>query len=558
MILGIDLGTTNSLAAIFRNGNIELIPNAFGEYMTPSVVGLDDQGELIVGKVAKERLVTHPDKTAAQFKRFMGTKHKIRLGEQTYQAEELSSFVIRKLIEDAEKYLGQPVDEIIVSVPAYFNDHQRSATKLAGQFAGVKIERIINEPSAAALTHQSIQGFDGSDCVIVDFGGGTLDISVVESFENVVEIIAIAGDNRLGGEDFTKAIAMEFLTVHGLESHQVSNEFFHKIITEAEKAKLRLNQEDQVTLTVVHQEKSYEMELTYQRFYEICQPLLARLKGVLDRALFDAKYAEVEAENIVLVGGTSKLRLVQEFLSYCIHEVVKPSDDPDLMIAKGCGLVAGIKERQGEVKDVLLSDICPFTLGTGMKDNVYSPIIERNSPLPISRTNRYYTVEYGQTNILVGIYQGEKMKASDNLLLGDLEVPIPANFHDNEAVDIRYTYDINGILEVDVMVVSTGEVFSKVILQEGVSLSSEEIEQRRKELEKYKINPQETEVYRFLLEKADRLYGMVLGAQREYLMQRTKQFEAEVLKASLHHLPKVYGEFSELLDRFERGEMRYF
>ena len=198
MIVGIDLGTTNSLAGIFRNGKVELVPNVFGDYLTPSVVGLDDDGEVIVGKLAKERLVTNPDQTVAQFKRFMGTKHPIQLGVRTYQAEELSSFVIRKLIEDTERYTGEKVEEIIVSVPAYFNDAQRYATKLAGQFAGVKIERIINEPSAASLAQKIGNNMEDQAFIVVDFGGGTLDISVVESFDNVVEILAIAGYNRLG------------------------------------------------------------------------------------------------------------------------------------------------------------------------------------------------------------------------------------------------------------------------------------------------------------------------------------------------------------------------
>lgn len=558
MILGIDLGTTNSLAGVFRDGSLELIPNAFGEFLTPSVVGLDDQGEIIVGNIAKERLVTHPDKTVSQFKRFMGSKHPIRLGEKSYQAEELSSFVIRKLIEDAEQYLDQTVDEVIVSVPAYFNDHQRYATKLAGQLAGVKIERIINEPSAAALAQQSHQNFTDGEFIVVDFGGGTLDISVVESFENVVEILAIAGDNRLGGEDFTKAIAHEFLRHHQLDDYQVSNDFFNKILNEAEFAKRSLNTEDQVLITVVHKEQNYEMELTYQRFYEVCQPLLARVKGVLDRAMFDAQYAQVNAKDVVLVGGTSKLRLVQEFLSFCIQETVKPTGDPDLMIAKGCALVAGIKERKGEVRDVLLSDICPFTLGTDIVGDKFSPIIERNSPLPVSRVGRYITSHLGQEEIEVTIYQGEKMRASDNLVLGKMIVPVPKNLKDYEAIDVRFTYDLNGILEIEIKVLTTGKVYTKVILQEGISLSDEEILQKRKELEKYKINPQETEVYRFLLEKANRLYGMLLGTQRQYLMEHTSQFEKEVSEATLSHLPKIYNNFADFLEKIERGNNGYF
>ena len=271
MIVGIDLGTTNSLVGVYQEGQVKLIPNAFGEYLTPSVVALDDNDEIIVGKIAKERLVTHPDKTLSQFKRFMGTKHELVLGDRTYKAEELSSFVIRKLVDDAETFLGKKVDEVIVSVPAYFNDAQRYATKLAGQFAGVKIERIINEPSAAALAKKSMSNQEDQSFVIVDFGGGTLDISVVELFDNVVEIVSIAGDNRLGGEDFTAAIAEEFLVSNQLSKESISREFYGKILVQAEKAKLNLNINEEVQMLVTDQEKEYSLNLTYQRFYELCR-----------------------------------------------------------------------------------------------------------------------------------------------------------------------------------------------------------------------------------------------------------------------------------------------
>lgn len=552
MIVGIDLGTTNSLVGVYQEGQIKLIPNAFGEYLTPSVVALDDNDEIIVGKIAKERLVTHPDKTLSQFKRFMGSKHELVLGDRTYKAEELSSFVIRKLVDDAETFFGEKVDEVIVSVPAYFNDAQRYATKLAGQFAGVKIERIINEPSAAALAKKSMSNQEDQSFVVVDFGGGTLDISVVELFDNVVEIVSIAGDNRLGGEDFTAAIAEEFLASNQLTKKSISREFYSKILVQAEKAKLNLNTNEEVQIIVMDQDKEYSLNLTYQRFYELCQPLLARLKSVLDRALMDARYSYVSSENFVLVGGTSKLRLVQDFLSYCIDQAVQVPDAPDEMIAKGCAILAGIKERQGEVRDLLLSDICPFTLGTAVVSDRFSPIIERNSPLPTSRTEHYYTAELGQSEVRVEVYQGEMMKASQNLFLGELEVPVPVNKKAHEGFTIRFTYDLNGILDVEVTIDSTKEVFNHVILQESITLTEDEIKEKQDALARYKINAQETEVYRFLIEKANRVYSMLLGRRRDELMAETRRFE-EVKEASMYHLPKLYQSFSNYLEFLERG-----
>ena len=553
MILGIDLGTTNSLAAVFRKGEVELIPNAFGEYLTPSVVGLDESDQIVIGKVAKERLVTQPDLTVAKFKQFMGTDKLFYLGEKAYKPEELSSFIIRKLVEDAETYLEQKVEEVVVSVPAYFNDAQRYATKLAAQLAGVPIERIINEPSAAALAQHLQSSEEEATYIVVDFGGGTLDISVVEAFDNVVEILAIAGDNRLGGEDFTAALAQYFLEKQGLNTAAVPKGLLHKTLLEAERVKCQLNDCEEVEMKVLDGEQVYRDIISYQAFYKLSQDLLKRLKNVLDRALFDARYQQVSAKNFVLVGGTSKLRLVREFLAYCIQQPLAQLSNPDTIIAKGCGLVAGIKERKEQVRDIMLSDICPFSLGIAVNEDDFEPIIERNTALPASKTKEFIPSELGQTKVLIRMYQGEQMQASKNYKLGQLEVEIPENFKERERFDVCFTYDLNGILDVDLLIHSNQKSYSKTILKDQVQLGPEELKAKQEELNKLKVRAQDTEIYHFLIEKANRLYGLFTGREREALSYTTKAFQEDIEHLSIHKRPRAYKEFSDFLERLEQG-----
>lgn len=550
MILGIDLGTTNSLATIFRNGKVELIPTIFGDYLTPSIVALNDEGEVIVGRLAKERLLTQPTHTQAQFKRFMGTKEVLTLGEASFRPEELSSFIIRSLVADAERYLGEPVEEVIISVPAYFNDTQRYATKLAGHLAGLNVERIINEPSAVALARH-YEYKDDTSYMVVDFGGGTLDVSIVEAFDTVVEIVAISGDNHLGGEDFTALIAQKFIQSLGLTSALASKSLYQKILLEAEKTKRLLDHQDQAVMMVVEGEKEHRLTFTYDLFLELSQSLLLRLKQAIDKALYDAKYSRVSPEEVILVGGSAKMRLVQEFLEHYLQRDILVVDNPDTVIAIGCGLAAGIKERQGEIKDMTLSDICPFTLGTGLVNDVYSPIIERNQSLPCSREHRYCVAELGQEMVECTIYQGERMRASDNHLLGSMEVPVPRNFEAHEEIAIRFTYDINGLLDIDVTVLSTGEIFTKTILQEAIYLTDEEIMERKAVLAKIKLNVRETELYRSLITRADRLYAAHLGAKRDRIQVETQRFEEKVADCSVSRLPYLCREFTMILDKIE-------
>ena len=550
MIIGIDLGTTNSLAAYWKDGQSQLIPNNLGDFLTPSVVGLSDSGDIIVGKLAKERLMSHPELTQARFKQLMGSGKKLRLGDQFYLPEELSAFVLKKLVEDAQEYLGEPVDEVIVSVPAYFNDDQRAATKIAGQLAGIKIERIINEPSAAALTlHHSYQ--KEASYMIVDFGGGTLDISIVDAFANVIEIVSVAGENHLGGEDFTQQIVADFIQHLPYEKHELSASTLVRIYQESERAKLALNDSDSASIAVYVKDNLHRYQLTKERFIELCRFLLAKINPPIERALRDAQIQANELTDVILVGGTTKMKLIQDYLSYLLKRPISVKIDQDKAIALGCGIATGIKARNADIKDVVLTDICPFTLGIKIVGNVFSPIIERNTTLPASRVQQYCTVEPGQNFIRCEIYQGENYKANTNLLLGTMSVPVPINLEHLEAIDVRFSYDINGILDVDITVVSTGKKYSKTILRDRHQLSSEEILKRRMALSKLKIHPREDEFYQFLMARAEHLFQNLLNEQRAILTDYIRNYEAVIESQNLSKIKKAHRLFEKQLEQLE-------
>ncbi|HEM4484353.1 TPA: Hsp70 family protein [Streptococcus suis] len=552
MIIGIDLGTTNSLVATWRNNKVELIPNNLGDFLTPSVVGLSDNGDIIVGKFAKERLMSHPHLTQSRFKRLMGTGKKLPLGDQMYLPEELSAFILKKLIEDAEEFLGEKVDEIIVSVPAYFSDDQRAATKIAGHLAGVKIERIINEPSAAALAlHHSRE--EDATYMIIDFGGGTLDISIVDAFANVIEIVSVAGENHLGGEDFTQQIVEDFIQNLPYKKSDLSDEVMGFLYQEAEKAKLALNKEDSVRMSININDSLHVYKLTKERYVEICRFLLAKMNAPIQNALRDAQIHAEDLTDVILVGGSTKMKLIQDYLIFLLKRPISVKVDQDKAVAMGCGIVTGIKKRDKGIKDVVLTDICPFTLGTAIVGNVFSPIIERNTTLPASYVERYWTNELGQQHVLFTIYQGENYQADTNLLLGSLDIPIPVNHEEHEAIDCRFSYDINGILDVDITVLSTGKVYNKTILRDRQQLSAEEILEKRAKLASLKIHPRDSEHYQLLRARAERLFQTLLAEQRDYLMNCIQRYEKVIDTQDAKRIAKANKIFENQLDGLEES-----
>jgi len=535
MIAGIDLGTTNSLVAVSDGENVTVIPNRLGEHLTPSVVSVDADGVVYVGKTAVERSITHPHETVAVFKRSMGTGRIFRLGNREFTAEELSGIVLRSLKEDAETYAGHTINEAVISVPAYFNDAQRRATKRAGEMAGFKVERIISEPTAAALSYGITDKHADTKYLVFDLGGGTFDVSILEQFEQILEVRAVAGDNFLGGEDFTDVLYRMFLAEHGIEDRVLTEKEEALLRKAAESAKCRFSEENTVSLSCTLKGEEYSSEITLDAYERACQVLFAKLKKPIERSLKDARVQLSDIGEILLVGGATRLPILRKFVSKTFGRIPNTGIDPDRVVAIGAAIQGAMKERNEAVREMILTDVCPFTLGTevcvtkpggGKEPGHYLPIIERNSVIPVSRTHRVYTASEGQTSLLVRVLQGESRMAVNNVVLGELEIAVPRGPEGSEAADITFTYDVNSILEVIVKVISTGQEKRMVIRNEGNEMTDEEIDIRMAELAALKIPPREQEENRFLLAKGDRLYEETTGDMREQVDRLMRRFEA--------------------------------
>jgi len=560
MLIGIDLGTTNSLVACFRNGQAELIPNRLGEYLTPSVVSVDEQGTVYVGRAAKERAMLHPLESASVFKRSMGTEREYTLGSWTLRAEELSSLVLRSLKEDAENYLGEPVTDAIISVPAYFNDLQRKATKRAGELAGLQVSRIINEPTAAAIAHGMAEGAD-SRYLVFDLGGGTFDVSILELYSPIMEVHAIAGDNFIGGEDFTNVMYQLFLDSAGIAPESLDIRARSEIRKNAESCKCAFSHSDEIIMCCAVGGQLHAMQLTLEEYERACAPLLERLRKPIERSLRDAGVSLDQIDKIVLVGGATRSPVVRRFVAKLFGRVPSLQINPDEAVAIGAALQCGMKTRDKEIQEVVLTDVCPFTLGTevlvdnGMFEEPghYLPIIERNTVIPVSRTQTVYTAHENQTRVVVKILQGESRMAQNNLLLGELSVPVPAGPKGKEAVDITYTYDVNALLEVEVFVRSS-KVRRKIIIQKNQSaLSQEEAEKRMAALQYLKQNPRDEEPNRLILLRGERLYEEAVAENRRAIDNAMMEFERALKRQDRTEIEKARNKLEKFLNEIEYG-----
>lgn len=560
MIVGIDLGTTNSLIAYFDKDEAKVIPNKLGEMLTPSVVSVDEEGVVYVGKTARERGMTNPSQTASVFKRSMGTGKKFMLGEREFTAEELSSLVIKSLKKDAEVFFGHEVTEAVISVPAYFNDAQRKATKKAGEMAGFVVERIVSEPTAAAIAYGLNKKNADTKFLVFDLGGGTFDVSILELYQNIMEVRAVAGDNYLGGEDFTEVLEQMFFREKEIDQDELDAKTLAHIRKQAEICKLGFEESRTSVFKCRIGEEKYEYEINIDDYEKSCQLLLGKIKKPIERSLKDAQIKLADIEEVILVGGATKLSIVRKFVSRLFGRLPNTSINPDEVVAVGAATQAAMKERDEAVKEIILTDVCPFTLGTdivvtrsgGYKENGhYLPIIERNTVIPVSRTERLYTASDNQSHILVKILQGESRYARNNVYLGEIEVPVPIGPAGKEAIDVTYTYDVNSILEVEVKVLSTKISKRVVIKNEDTDMSDEEIAARLESLASLKIHPREQEENKLLLLRGDRMYEEATGDTRHIIELQMNAFEEVLDKQDKLKIESARKEFKEFLDTIE-------
>lgn len=557
-ILGVDLGTTNSLAVVYKEGKPVLIPNAYGEYVTPSAVSILD-GKIVVGKLAKERLITHPECSASLFKRNMGTDVTYTLDKKEYDSATLSSFILKQLIEDAQNYLHESIDEVVISVPAYFNARQRQDTKRIGELLGIKVERLINEPSAAAIACHMDDEYE--TFVMFDFGGGTLDVSVVDCFENVISINAISGNNHLGGTDFDRAMAEYFCFKNGLNYNILDLSFQQSILRACEQAKIKLSTQSVAEVSLVHLNKNYNCIFDENVLFNTTHSLLESCKNVIGKAVKDSGFSASELDSLILVGGSSKMPVLQHYLSDALNIPVLKEENMDSLVALGLGKYIGIKQRDENIKDVVVTDICPFSLSTSTYNEqnpgleLSTVLIPKNSVLPTSKKMTLRTVHKGQTKVNISVFQGQAMYAKENLFLGQAFIHVPRNMHDYESFDLIYSYDINSMLYVEAIVHSTQEHYifrvSKGDVLEKVDASVRLDSIKEVSLALYQNNEVDA-----LLARIERIYQEVNEETQDYLMRLHSEFtkDMETLINNIQKRKRLINQVSQILNQIEESQ----
>ncbi len=596
-IIGIDLGTTNSVVAVMEGKEPKVIPNAEGNRLTPSVVAFTDSGEILVGEPAKRQAVTNPKRTIYSIKRFMGRRHnevaveekmvpyqvmgapdeyvRVKAGDREYTPPEISAMVLRKLKEAAEAYLGHKVNKAVITVPAYFNDAQRQATKDAGQIAGLEVMRIINEPTAASLAY-GLDKKEAEKICVFDLGGGTFDVSILEVAEGVFRVISTNGDTHLGGDDFDKVlidyVAEEFKRQQGIDLRK-DPMALQRLQEACERAKRELSvaQVTDINLPFITADasgpKHLQMQITRSKFEQLVDHLIERCRGPVFQALKDAKLSPRDIDEVVLVGGSTRIPKVQDLVREIFKKEPHKGVNPDEVVAVGAAIQGGV--LAGEVKDVLLLDVTPLTLGIETLGGVMTPLVERNTTIPTEKKQIFSTAEDNQTAVTIKVYQGERPMAADNRLLGQFNLEgIPPAPRGVPQIEVTFDIDANGILNVSARDLGTGKAQS-VRIQQSAGLSKEEIERMRREAEAHAEEDKRKRQLAELRNQADTMTWQLEKLMKEHesklrpadkealtsAIQRVREAakgdNAEAIKAALSQLEQASHAFSKSL--YERA-----
>jgi molecular chaperone HscC len=524
------------------------------------VVSVDGVGQVIAGQPARDRLVSHPQMSVASFKRWMGTPRETRLGTHSFRPEELSALILRSLLADAEAALGEKVGEAIISVPAYFSDAQRKATRAAGELAGIRVERLINEPTAAALAYGLREQSDGARFLVFDLGGGTFDVSVLEMFEGVVEVHASAGDNFLGGEDFLDLLEQTCRADLKLADDALDAGQRGQLRRRLEAAKRTLGSEGHARIEFALGDRQLDWRIDEERFNRLADPLVQRMRAPLERAMRDARLKPEQLDEIVLVGGASRMPLVARTVSRMFGRLPLRHVNPDQAIALGACIAAGLKSRDQRLDEIILTDVCPYSLGTEVArrdeqgravTGFFEPVIQRNSTVPVSREHTFWPIQERQKQVQLDVYQGESPLVEKNIKLGELTVDIDPTLSIAEnAVTVRFTYDINGVLQVEAHVHASDRRYELLLEQNPGLLDAQQIRERLVALNDLKIHPRSKHENLAMLARAERLYEEHLHA-RDQLQEWIARFRTALESQDEAIIREHRREFGRALDTLE-------